>query len=49
MNVVTYFMSFITMFYFKFLEHGKVPFGSVKVWRNLNPIEPFKFEPVKTI
>jgi hypothetical protein len=27
--------------YFQFLEQGKAPFGSVKIWRILNPFEPF--------
>jgi hypothetical protein len=48
-KVVSYFKCFPTIFYFTFLEYRKIPFGSVKLWRNLNPIEPFKFEPVKTI
>jgi hypothetical protein len=49
MKDVPYFKYFLTIFYFKFLEHENVPFESAKVWRNLKPIESFKFEPVKTV
>jgi hypothetical protein len=33
-KVVPYLKQFLAIFYFNFLEHGKVPFESVKVWRN---------------
>jgi hypothetical protein len=40
---------FKTIFYFKFLEPGKVKFGSIKIWRNLNVFKPFEiFETVQT-
>jgi hypothetical protein len=39
---------FPTIFYFRFLEHRKVPFGALKVCRILNPFEIFliRFESV---
>jgi hypothetical protein len=38
-KVVPHLKLFPTIFYFQFLEHGKIPFGSVKIWANLNPFE----------
>jgi hypothetical protein len=39
MKVVPYPKLFLSIFYLEFLEHGKPPFGSVKVWADLNPFE----------
>jgi hypothetical protein len=39
MKVVPYPKLFLSIFYLEFLEHGKAPFGSVKVWADLNPFE----------
>jgi hypothetical protein len=43
-KVVHIFEIFKTIFYFNFLELKKVPFGSVKIWKNWNIFEPFEFE-----
>jgi hypothetical protein len=37
--VVLYLKIFPSIFYFQFLEQGKIPFGSVKFGANLNPFE----------
>jgi hypothetical protein len=34
-KVVTFFKSFMTIFYFKIFRLGKAVFGSVKVWKVL--------------
>jgi hypothetical protein len=40
-KVVSHPSVFPTIFYFQILEHGKAHFGSVKVWRILNPFGIF--------
>jgi hypothetical protein len=42
-KVVHFFKSFKTIFYFKNLELGKVKFGPIKVWKNLDVFVPFEF------
>jgi hypothetical protein len=39
MKVVPYPKLFLSIFYLKFLEQGKAPFGSVKFGADLNPFE----------
>jgi hypothetical protein len=43
-KVLYLFKIFKTVFCFKFLELGNVPFELVKVWKNLNVFKPFEFE-----
>jgi hypothetical protein len=42
-KIVHIFEIFETIFYFKFLELGKIKFGSIKVWENLNVFKLFEF------
>jgi hypothetical protein len=42
-KVVHIFDIFKDIFYFKFLELGKVKFGSTKVWKNWNVFKLFEF------
>jgi hypothetical protein len=42
-KLVHLFEIFKTIFYFKFLELGKVKFGSIKIWKNVNIFKPFEF------
>jgi hypothetical protein len=44
MEQVVYLLEiFKAIFYCRFLELRKVPFGLVEVWKILNVFEPFKF------
>jgi hypothetical protein len=41
-KVASFFKTFTSIFYFKFLELRKLLFGLIKIWKNLNLFEPFK-------
>jgi hypothetical protein len=42
-KIVPLFKTFKIIFYLNFSEQGKVLFWSVKIWKDLNSFEPFKF------
>jgi hypothetical protein len=48
-KVVHLFEIFKFIFYYKFIDLGKVKIGSIKIWRNLNVFKPFEnFQTVQT-